>query len=189
MRRTCERARSIEIDMFDFLMLSGRAVLCPIYKGTYDRKTDESAEDARSGAHMTRPLYQPSRADTIPTFAAALSISTRVPTFRRPGSDTTASAGAPPMVRLRSRWSRASRPALFLSGGFQPYREPPEVDPLQFRATRESSGPDAEWRERHHVSSASNRSVCLTCWERLPETSDTCCTREAMEYSASDGAR
>ena len=118
--------------MFDFLMWSGRAVLFPVYKGTYDRKAGEG--DMRMhelGAHMTRPLTNglvQCMTDLRRSVEYLLTRSDIQKTGFGYYGFSWGAANGPIALTLEPRL----KTALFLSGGFQSYKEPPEVDPFNF---------------------------------------------------------
>ncbi len=122
----------LEIDMFDFLMLSGRAVLCPIYKGTYERQVDGVTRFPRTpGANPTRALVNLIVQYNTDIRRGVDYLQTR-PDIQKTGlayyGFSWGAANGPIALALEPRF----KVGLFLNGGFQPSKYPPEVDPLHF---------------------------------------------------------
>jgi eukaryotic-like serine/threonine-protein kinase len=119
---------ALPMAQFDFLMLSGRAVLFPVYQGTYERRTANQGSgwpdttrafqdwviqwvnDVRRGVDYleTRPDIQASRLAFL-GFSWGADVGTRV-------------------LALEPRF----KSAVLVAGGFTSARMRPEVDPLHF---------------------------------------------------------
>jgi serine/threonine protein kinase/formylglycine-generating enzyme required for sulfatase activity/dienelactone hydrolase len=123
---------AIDINTFDFILLSGRAVLHPVYKGTYERKVAGLTRATRSPGTTASRAY----ANLIVQYNGDV----------RRGLDyleTREDIQKTAIGYLGNSWGGANGPiplaldrrikvALFLNGGFQPFRYPSEGDPLNF---------------------------------------------------------
>ena len=116
-------SRDLRLNGIDFLMKSGRAVLYPIYKGTYERGPVSAAGAAawrdltvQRSRDLGRAIdYATTRPDIDPT---------RIAYF---GTSLGATIGVV-LTAIESRF----RASVLLSGGLSPNRRLPEHDPLHF---------------------------------------------------------
>ena len=122
----------IDVSAFDFLIASGRAVLFPIYKGMYKRKVEGLTRVTRSpGTTATRPdanlivQYNTDVRRGVDYLRSRPDIQKDAVAYF--GNSWGGANGAIPLA-LDSRF----KAALFLNGGLQPPRYPPEGDPLNF---------------------------------------------------------
>jgi len=81
-------SENMEMVFLDFIIRSGRAVLLPVYQGTYERHLDEGTEGTNNWRDLTIQRTK--------DFSALSIIWSRVPTLIMSGSAFTGSARVPP---------------------------------------------------------------------------------------------
>jgi len=118
---------SEELDMrfLDFVIRSGRAVLFPIYKETYERL---SAPDEKRGPNFRRDMVIAWSKDLGRSLDY---LETRTDIDRQKLAFYGMSLGAIDGVELVAMEDRFQT-AVFLSGGFRFIRVPPEIEPINF---------------------------------------------------------
>jgi pimeloyl-ACP methyl ester carboxylesterase len=114
---------------FDFIILSGRAVLCPVYKGMFERRLPKAIEGPRGFRDQVVQIVKDSRSsldyletrpDIDPTKLAVLGVSTPTAVFqlaldKRLRAGVLHSVGLPPGLMQSLGWD-----------------VPPEIDPFHF---------------------------------------------------------
>ena len=125
-------SETVESFFPDFLVKSGRALLLPIYKGTYERRVRSRVEDAE-GPNIWRDLSIQMAKDF---FRSIDYLQTRNDIDHDRLGYYGLSWGASVGPRLLGLEHRV-KVAVLVGGGLDPEQEPPEIDPINFapRAT------------------------------------------------------
>jgi cephalosporin-C deacetylase-like acetyl esterase/predicted Ser/Thr protein kinase len=127
--RLLRSSDNLRMAQFDFIILSGRAVLCPVYKGMFERRLPKAIEGPSGFRDQVvqvvkdsrRSLdYLETRRDIDPTKLAVLGVSTPIGVFqlaldKRPRAGVLHSVGLPPGLMQSMGWDI-----------------PPEIDPIHF---------------------------------------------------------
>ncbi len=120
-------SESLYLDVFDFLMVSGRAVLYPIYKGTYERNTGQTS----SWPEMNR-AYRDLVMEQINDARRGLDYLATRADIRHDALGFHGYSWGARLGSLALAVEPRFKAAILLDGGFPPVKAPPEVDPFNF---------------------------------------------------------